>query len=194
MASATAPASMMAPSTMESGGTGSLPNAATRYPLPAGFSSTALTALDPMSSPTTVFALRNTLGDSRRLRSTVLRSFCSIAVVAAGAHARPEPRPAASRRLTMGNRHATVQLSAEMCSFLRLCDRPPSSGLHRLTGTVAALHMCKASVGPYYPSSAVIGCFRQAHHGDGRWMGVGQPMRSRRPDRHEACNSLCQAA
>ena len=36
MASATAPPSMMAPSTMLSGGTGSLPNADTLYPLPAG--------------------------------------------------------------------------------------------------------------------------------------------------------------
>src|SRR5688500_12571741 len=57
--SATAPASMMAPSTMESGGTGAMPKAATRYPLPAGFNSTALTALDPMSSPTTLFDFRN---------------------------------------------------------------------------------------------------------------------------------------
>ena len=59
IASATAPASMMAPSTIESGGTGSLPNAATRNPFPDGFSSTALTALDPMSSPTTALVLRN---------------------------------------------------------------------------------------------------------------------------------------
>src|SRR5258705_7771070 len=56
MASATDPASMMAPSTIASAGTGSMPNAVTRYPLPDGFSSTALTALDPMSSPTTVLA------------------------------------------------------------------------------------------------------------------------------------------
>ena len=55
IASATAAASMMAPSTIASGGTGSLPKAATRKPLPDGFSSTALTALDPMSSPTTDF-------------------------------------------------------------------------------------------------------------------------------------------
>src|SRR5215203_4142013 len=64
IASATAPASMMAPSTIESGGTGSLPNAATRNPFPDGFSSTALTALDPMSSPTTALVLRNILWSS----------------------------------------------------------------------------------------------------------------------------------
>src|SRR4029450_10459237 len=61
IASATAPASMMAPSTIESGGTGSLPNAATRNPFPDGFSSTAFTALDPMSGPTTALVLRNIL-------------------------------------------------------------------------------------------------------------------------------------
>src|SRR5438270_1982252 len=55
MASATALLSMMAPSTMLSGGTGSEPNAATFHPFPAGLSSTALTALDPMSRPTTGF-------------------------------------------------------------------------------------------------------------------------------------------
>ncbi len=50
-ASATAPPSMMAPSTMLSGGIGSTPMAVTLYPLPEGFSSMAFTALDPMSSP-----------------------------------------------------------------------------------------------------------------------------------------------
>src|SRR6478672_10547097 len=54
MASATAAPSMIAPSTMLSGGTGSVPKAETRKaPLPEGVSSTALTALDPMSRPTT---------------------------------------------------------------------------------------------------------------------------------------------
>src|SRR5262249_23197151 len=53
--SATAVPSMMAPSTMLSGGIGSIANAMPLNPLPAGFSSTALTALDPMSSPTTDF-------------------------------------------------------------------------------------------------------------------------------------------
>src|SRR3954471_23735456 len=54
IASATAAPSMIAPSTMLSGGTGSAPNADTRNaPLPAGLSSTALTALEPMSRPTT---------------------------------------------------------------------------------------------------------------------------------------------
>ena len=60
IASATALASMIAPSTIESGGTGCVPKAATRYPFPAAFSSTALTALDPMSRPTTVLDLANT--------------------------------------------------------------------------------------------------------------------------------------
>src|SRR5439155_464352 len=59
MASATAVPSMMAPSTMLSGGTGSVPNAATRYPLPDGFNSTAFTALDPISRPTTDRLLLN---------------------------------------------------------------------------------------------------------------------------------------
>src|SRR4051794_28643925 len=64
IASATAAASMIAPSTMLSGGTGSLPNPVTLYPLPAGLSSIALTALEPMSSPTRAFALRNTVVSS----------------------------------------------------------------------------------------------------------------------------------
>ena len=59
MASATAAPSMIAPSTMLSGGIGSVPYAATRKPLPAALSSTALTALDPMSSPTTDRLLLN---------------------------------------------------------------------------------------------------------------------------------------
>src|SRR5205807_5734501 len=53
IASATAVPSMIAPSTMLSGGMGSMPNAATLKPLPTAFNSTAFTALDPMSSPTT---------------------------------------------------------------------------------------------------------------------------------------------
>jgi hypothetical protein len=52
MVATTASASMMAPSTIASAGTGSLANATTRNALPVGFSSTALMALDPMSSPT----------------------------------------------------------------------------------------------------------------------------------------------
>src|SRR6187402_2526474 len=58
-ASATAPPSMMAPSTMLSGGTDSTPMADTRNPFPAGFNSMALTELDPMSRPTRLFARRN---------------------------------------------------------------------------------------------------------------------------------------
>src|SRR6266478_5939304 len=57
IASATAAPSMMAPSTMLSGGTDSMANATTLKPLPTAFSSTALTALDPMSRPTTPFDL-----------------------------------------------------------------------------------------------------------------------------------------
>src|SRR5947208_1250965 len=57
IASATAAPSMMAPSTMLSGGIGSLANAATLYVLPTALSSTALTALDPMSRPTTALDL-----------------------------------------------------------------------------------------------------------------------------------------
>src|SRR5205814_2011186 len=57
IAAATAPPSMIAPSTMLSGGTGSTATAPTLKPLPLARSSTALTALDPMSSPTTDFDL-----------------------------------------------------------------------------------------------------------------------------------------
>src|SRR3982751_3144439 len=61
IASATAAPSMMAPSTMLSGGTGSIPNAVTLNDLPEPLSSTALTALEPMSKPTTARDLPNTL-------------------------------------------------------------------------------------------------------------------------------------
>src|SRR5215203_2803414 len=61
IASATAAPSMMAPSTMLSGGTGSMPNAVTLNDLPEPLSSTALTALEPMSKPTTARDLPNTL-------------------------------------------------------------------------------------------------------------------------------------
>src|SRR5471030_1462126 len=57
IASATAAPSMMAPSTMLSGGIDSMAKAITLKPLPTAFSSTALTALDPMSRPTTDFDL-----------------------------------------------------------------------------------------------------------------------------------------
>src|SRR5947199_4983128 len=57
IASATAVPSMIAPSTMLSRGIASLANALTLYPLPAAFNSTALTALDPMSRPTTALDL-----------------------------------------------------------------------------------------------------------------------------------------
>src|SRR5713101_4767940 len=53
MASATPNPSMMAPSTMLSDGTGSLPHATTLNPRPTALSSIALTALEPMSRPTT---------------------------------------------------------------------------------------------------------------------------------------------
>src|SRR5438132_10150950 len=57
IASATAAPSMIAPSTMLSGGIASLAKAATLNDLPFAFSSTALTALDPMSRPTTALDL-----------------------------------------------------------------------------------------------------------------------------------------
>src|SRR5881409_1505930 len=60
MASMTAPESMMAPSTMASGGRGSRPRFTSWYSLPAfppGFSSTALMADDPISTPTSPFFL-----------------------------------------------------------------------------------------------------------------------------------------
>src|SRR5579859_4568738 len=60
MASATEAPSMIAPSTMLSGGRCSVPKLVTLKDLPDGFSSTALTADDPMSSPTRAFALPNT--------------------------------------------------------------------------------------------------------------------------------------
>ena len=66
MASATAVPSMMAPSTMVSAGSGSMPKATTFQPLPEAFSSTALTALDPISSPTTGFCFRNSTPTSPR--------------------------------------------------------------------------------------------------------------------------------
>src|SRR5262245_37642969 len=59
MASATAPLSMMAPSTMLSAGIGSTANAVTLKLLPDGLSSTAFTALDPISNPTTAFGFPN---------------------------------------------------------------------------------------------------------------------------------------
>src|SRR2546428_8364834 len=62
MASMTAPESMMAPSTMASGGRGSRPRFTSWYSFPAlppGFSSTALMADDPMSTPTSPFFLPN---------------------------------------------------------------------------------------------------------------------------------------
>src|ERR1051326_2404810 len=60
IAAETAAASMIAPSTILSGGSGSVPKPVTRYDFPDVFSSTALTADDPMSRPTRAFALRNT--------------------------------------------------------------------------------------------------------------------------------------
>src|SRR3990172_8502197 len=62
MASITAPESMMAPSTMASGGRASMPRFRSWYsapPLPPAFSSTALIAEDPMSTPTSPFFLPN---------------------------------------------------------------------------------------------------------------------------------------
>ncbi len=60
MASMTAPESMMAPSTIASGGNGSSPRLVSWYslpPLPPGLSSTTLIAEDPMSTPTSPLLL-----------------------------------------------------------------------------------------------------------------------------------------
>ena len=79
MASITAPESMMAPSTIASGGRGSMPMLTSWYsapPLPPAFSSTALIAEEPMSSPTSPFFFPNRAHESplsaqsRLLRST----------------------------------------------------------------------------------------------------------------------------
>ena len=71
-ASVTAPASMIAPSTMLSGGTGSTPMATTLKPRPDALSSIALTALDPMSSPTTgLLLLKSTTPPSLLLAGTL---------------------------------------------------------------------------------------------------------------------------
>ena len=62
MASMTAPESMIAPSTIASGGRVSMPDVdelVLAPPLPPDFSSTALTAEEPMSSPTSPFFLPN---------------------------------------------------------------------------------------------------------------------------------------
>src|SRR3954471_2426130 len=60
MASATAAPSMIAPSTMLSGGSDSVPKPVTLYVFPDALSSTAFTALEPISRPTRALALRNT--------------------------------------------------------------------------------------------------------------------------------------
>ena len=62
MASITAPESMIAPSTMASGGRGSTPMLTSWYsapPLPPCFSSTTLMAEEPMSTPTSPFFFPN---------------------------------------------------------------------------------------------------------------------------------------
>src|ERR1035437_4966278 len=58
--SATAAAAMIAPSPIVSPGTGPAPKPTTLKDGPEGRSSTILTALEPMSSPTTGLILRNT--------------------------------------------------------------------------------------------------------------------------------------
>src|SRR6185295_15286097 len=62
ISSMTAPESMMAPSTIASGGSGSSPRLVSWYslpPLPPGLSSTTLIAEDPMSTPTSPLLLPN---------------------------------------------------------------------------------------------------------------------------------------
>ena len=62
IASVALAASMIAPSTMLSGAMSSRAKATTRNDLPAAFSSTTLTALEPISSPTMLLFLPNTFG------------------------------------------------------------------------------------------------------------------------------------
>src|SRR5438045_3717907 len=64
---------MMAPSTMLSAGTGSVPNAVILKPFPAGLSSTAFTALEPMSRPTTDFFLPKPNINTPLVREQVIR-------------------------------------------------------------------------------------------------------------------------
>ena len=85
IASMTAPESMMAPSTMASGGSGSMPMFVSWYsapPLPPALSSTALMAEDPMSRPTRPFFLPNKpTGASPGLPTALAsdRSVCPLA-------------------------------------------------------------------------------------------------------------------
>src|ERR1043166_450198 len=126
IASDTAPASMMAPSTIASVGPGSEPNAAMRYPLPAGLSSTAFTALDPMSSPTTAFGLRNT--------------DYSLFTIASG-----DPSNAEAFRVTELDRATavpgTVDLvfsgisATERVRGWNFCDAAPSAADEKVTGS-----------------------------------------------------------
>src|SRR5688572_22719993 len=101
---ATALASIMAPSTIASAGTGSMPKAATRKSLAVGLSSTAFTALDPMSSPTTLFCFRNTI--------TSVPQDGDLASCLCGTQAQPDPgsqlRPSPLSAVPM--RHITDEL------------------------------------------------------------------------------------
>src|SRR5262245_42949096 len=105
MASATETASMIAPSTIASGGTGSAPNAVTLYPLPAGFTSTALTALDPMSSPTIVLAFAKSAISSQGVTAE-LRNRCAVD---------PPARSCRASRALTCSRVTNLQTVADSC-------------------------------------------------------------------------------
>src|SRR4051812_20756569 len=100
---------MIAPSTIASGGTGSLPKATTRKPFPAGRSSTALTALEPMSRPTTAFCVRNKPTDGISPTAVPPSPAGAVQANCAGILA-VDDQPA-------------VQVLTDLAAFGRSCDR-----------------------------------------------------------------------
>src|SRR3954469_7732191 len=80
IASATAAPSMIAPSTILSGGNVSVPKPVTLKVLPDALSSTAFTALEPMSRPTRALALRNT-SHPRQHANGFIGTSCSASEV-----------------------------------------------------------------------------------------------------------------
>src|SRR6185503_17269265 len=155
IASATAPASMMAPSTIESGGTGSLPNAATRNPFPDGFSSTAFTALDPMSSPTTALVLRNILWSSASV-------FCP-AVRCTALHRHPETEVRRPGRAKVQTATAVPSASRLIRQISRaISGVTDEAAVHvRTPGhkTVSDSHFCRARCACSASNTLVIGIF-----------------------------------
>src|SRR5215475_8844039 len=108
IASATAAPSMIAPSTMLSGGTGSLARATTRKPFPAGLSSTALTALDPISRPTTAFVFL--------VRPNTSQSCLSLKSLrkASGRSAKAIPHPVPLKLLKIGSASPELQCQRDV--------------------------------------------------------------------------------